>query len=805
MTSDLKFAFRSLLKTPGFTVTALLTLALGIGVNTSMFTVTNTLLLQQLPFAKPEQIVRIFRTSPQSQNWPHAVANYLDVKAQSHAFSSMVAYTRSNFNYSAPGQPAEQLQGMDVTGEFFTMLGIGAELGRTFSPEETRAEGPAVVVLSHDCWASRFSSDATIVGRQIRIDGKLVTVIGVMPASFVPRLIWGPLQIWRPLIFSAAQQQDRDHNFMAMLGRLAPGVSAEQAATEMNVIAARLAQEHPLTNSGNGLRLASYAVSPDNASRLLTWFVMGLAGFVLLIACANLANLQFARTAGRSREYAIRIALGAPRWRIMRELLVESLLLAFVGGAGGLLIALWSNDLIGSRIVVGPNPGLALPLDPRVFTFALAVSVLSGLTLGLLPAWSATRTDVNDALKQQSRGSTSDRSHHRMRHALIVAEFALALMLLAGAGVFISGLQRFTGRDPGWKPDNLLIGSVSLPDGKYTDEASRRNFFEKLDRSLIANPLLQHVAIASSLPITGYSTSTSFVAENKTPPPQGSEPLSNLVFVSPGFFGTIGVPLQKGRGFTVDDRTDKTQVVVINEAMARNLWPGEEVIGKRLGDPDPANRNWLEIVGVVGNVVSPGDVNPPDTRFQMYRPITQQTFNFANIAVRGQVAPEMLAGELRRAVAAIDADQPVYNIVAARAEIERGMANYHLRGALLGGFAVLGLALAAIGIYGVLAGFVAQRRQEIGIRMALGAQVRDVLHLVLGRGLLLALGGTGLGLIGAFGVVRLLGRILPELGSPNLLTLAGVVVTLLAVAFVACWLPARRATKVDPMVALRSE
>lgn len=805
MTSDLKFAFRQLVKSPGFTITALLTLALGIGVNTSMFTVTNTLLLQQLPFAHPEQIVRIFRTAPQSQNWPHAVANFLDFKAQSHAFTSMAGYVNSNCSYSAPGQPAERLSGMDVTGEFFPMLGVNAELGRTFAPEETVAGGPAVVVLSHDCWTSRFSSDQGIVGRQIRIDGKLVTVIGVMPASFVPRLIWGALQLWRPLIFSASQSQDRESNYMRALGRLAPGVSLEQARTEMNVIAARLARDHPLTNTGNGLRLVPYAVSPDDASRLLTWFVLGLAGFVLLIACANLANLQFARTAGRAREYAIRIALGAPRWRIMRELLVESLLLAFVGGGAGLMIALWCNDLIGSRIVVGPNPGLALPLDPRVFTFALGITALIGLTLGVLPAWNATRTDVNDALKQQARGSTSDRSQHRMRHALIVIEFALALTLLAGAGVFISGLQRFTDRDPGWKPDHLLTGALSLPDSKYPDDASRRAFFEKLDRNLTANPILQRAAIASSLPIVGYSSSTSFVAENKTPPPAGSEPLSNLVFVSPGFFDTLGIPLKKGRGFTLDDRADKPQVVVINETMAGILWPGEDPLGKRIGDPNPADRGWLEIVGVVGDVISPGDVNPPDTRFQMYRPLAQQAFNFANIAVRGSVSPDELAGELRRAVAAIDPDQPVHHIITARTDIEHGMANYHLRGALLAGFAALGLALAAIGIYGVLAGFVAQRKQEIGIRMALGAQVRDVLHLVLGRGLLLALGGIGVGLFGAFGIVHLLGQILPELGSPDLLTLAGVVVILLAVAFLACWLPARRATKVDPMVALRAE
>ena len=805
MLTDLRYAFRCLAKSPGFTTTALLTLALGIGVNTSMFTMLNTLLFQPLHFAQPKQLVRVFRTAPQAQSWPHAVANYIDLKTQSRAFSGLAAYTAVNCNYAAPGQPAERLRGMDVTGEFFPLLGVGAELGRTFSPEETRPGGPLVVVLSHDCWTSRFGADREIIGRQIRIDGGPVTVVGVMPASFVPRLLWGTTKLWRPMIFSPQQAQNRENNYLSILGRLAPGMTVEQAQAESDTIAKRLEQQYPLNNTGSGLRLADYADNPNNADWRLTWFVMALAGFVLLIGCANLANLQFARTAGRAHEHAIRIALGAPRWRIMREQLVESLLLAIAGGAIGLLVALWCNDLLGRQIVVGPGRGLALPLDPRVFSFSLVVSLTCGLALGLWPALTAARADINSVLKQQGRGSTSGRSHHRVRQALIVTEVALALMLLTGAGVFVRGLQHFGSRDPGWRPDGLLTGLISLPEGKYPDRASRSAFFDKLEQTLMAYPQIQHVAIASSLPTTGYSSSTNFIAEGLPPPRHGDEPLGNIIYINPGFFETLGLPVLQGRGFNHDDREGKPLVVVINEALARALWPGQNPVGRRIGDYDPTDHSWMEIVGVVGDAHAPGELVPPDTLFQIYRPIAQETFGFASLAVRGHGAPEMLAGELRRAVSVIDPDQPVHGIITARGEIDDGLANYHLQGYLLSGFALLGLALAAIGIYGVLAGFVAQRTNEIGVRMALGAQVGDVLRLVLGRGLWLAGIGTVVGLLGAFGLVRLLAHILPELGAPDPLIVAGVVVILLGIALFACWLPARRASRLNPIEALRAK
>ncbi len=800
----MKFAFRSLLKTPGFTAIALLTLALGIGANTSMFTVLNTLLLQDVPFAAPGELVRIFRTSPQSRTWPHAAANFLDYEAQAKSFTALAATNRSNYSYSPGDQPAERFRGMDVTAGFFPMLGIQPVLGRFFTAEENTPGGPAAIILTHECWTRRFVADPAVIGRQIRLNSRLVTIVGVMPASFVPPLMWGQLDAFQPLTFNAAQQQNRSNNYLTILGRLAPGVTPAQAQAELDGLSARLTQLYPQTNSSYGLRLVPLANSDQgDASRNLTWLVMGLAGFVLLIACANLANLQFTRTAARSREHAIRVALGASRWQIMRELLTESLLLGLTGGALGVLVAVWCNDLLGRHVrLAGGITSLDLPLDLRVVGFALVVSILSGLAFGLLPAWLASRTDVNDALKLGSRGIIAGSA--RLRHALIVIEVALALILLTGAGVFLRGLEQFTQRDPGWRTAALLTGFVNLPANKYPDDDARRLFFTKLADNLAASPLLTHSALSSSLPTGGYSSSANFTVQGQPVPAPGREPLANVIFTTPGYVDTLGLRLVQGRYFNADDRADRPLVVVINEAMARALFPGENPIGRRLGGTEPEDPA-REIIGVVSHAGAPASLTPPDTRFQMYYPIMQETFGGATIVVRGRVPAEQLTNEMRKAVAAIDPDLPVHSVISIRGDIKRSLANYHLIGGLLGGFALLGLMLASVGIYGVLASFVVQRTQEIGIRMALGAQVGTVLRLIFGRGLGLSLLGLVIGLVGAFGLVHLLGTILPEMGRPDPLTLVAIVVTLLLVSFFACYLPARRAAKVDPLVALRAE
>jgi putative ABC transport system permease protein len=806
MVTAIKFALRSLLKTPGFTAVALATLALGIGINTSMFTVINTVLFQQLGFTEPGRLVRVFRTSPQSQRWPHAAGNFLDLRAQAGSFSAMAAYNGVSCSYSRPGQPAERLRGMEATGDFFSLLGVPAALGRAFGPEDARPGAARVLVLSHACWFSRFGGDPGVIGREVRIDGAPATVIGVMPPHFTSPLFWGQVEVWRPMVFTPEQEKNRESNYLSIVARLAPGATLAGAAAELDTIAARMAQDFPVTSAGSGLRPVPLAdANQDESMRQMAWLVMALAGFVLLIACANLANLQFARTTDRAREYAIRLALGAPRWRIMRELLVECLVLALLGAALGLLLAVWTNDLLAREIAATGTPGLALHLDWSVFSFAFVVATASGVALGLLPAWSAARADVNTALKQQSRGSTADRSHHRVRQALIVLEVALALVLLTGAGVLIRGLQRFAARDVGWNPDGLVAGSVSLPSSRYADLAARGAFFDRLHSRLADTPALQQVALTSSLPVYGYSSSTSLVAEGKPLPPQGQEPLMNIVFVTPSYFETMAIRLVQGRNFTADDRAGKPAVVLINESLARALWPGENPLGRRLGDADTANPAWREIIGVVGDVAAPGAVTPPDTRYQMYAPIQQESFSSCVIAVRGHGTAEELGRILRSAVSAIDPDLPVHGLNPVTTEIDRALGSFALFGRLLGGFALLGLALASLGIYGVLAGFVARRQGEIGVRLALGAQVRDVLTLVLGRGLGLATVGILVGLGGAFALIRVLGRILPELGPPDLVTVGFVILVLLAVSSFACWLPARRAAKINPLDALRAE
>jgi putative ABC transport system permease protein len=805
MLFDLRFACRQLRKSPGFTLVALLTLALGLGVNTSMFTVANTVLLQQLPYREPDQLVRVFRTAPQSQSWPHSAGSFHDLRTQAHTFAGLAAYRGGSFNYAAPGQPAERLRGMSVSTDFFPLLGSNAALGRTFLPEETRPGGPEVAVISHECWQSRFASDASIIGRQVRIDSNLVTIVGVMPASFVPRLLWGPVEVWRPLPFTAAEEQSRDNNYLGMIGRIAPGFTFEQAEIDLRTIAARIAAEHPETNAGGSVRLVPLSRSgQDDATRHASWFLLGLAGFVLLIACVNLANLQFSRAAARAREQAIRIALGGSRWRIIRTLFAESILLGVGGGALGLLLATWCNDFLGRQLVMGPAAGVSLPLDQRVFGFSLLLAALCAGASGLLPAWFATRNSVNDTLKLGGRGVVG-RSHHRLRHGLVIAEVALALVLLAGASLFIRGLQRFTEKDPGWNPDNLLTAVISLPTTRYPDEPARRAFYVKLDQALAASPLVEHAALVSAVPIREYSSSTNYVVEGRPALRPGEEPLANLAFVTPGFLDTMGLRLRQGRFFTAEDRAEKPRVIVINETMARLLFPGENPVGRRIGEPDSEKPTWWEIIGVVSDAGFPADLNPPGTHMQSYRAVAQDSFSFTNIALRGRVPVDQLTAELRRIVTAIDPDQPVYNVISARADIERTLANFNLIGRLLGGFALLGLLLAAIGLYGVLANYVQQRTPELGVRLALGAQLGDILRLVLGQGFRLALLGVVIGLAGALVLGRTLTRLLPALGSLEPLTLSAVVAGLLGVAFLACWLPARRATKVDPMVALRTE
>jgi putative ABC transport system permease protein len=807
MFQDLRIGLRMLIKDKGFTIVAALTLALGIGANTAMFSVLNTYLFRALPYPDSERLVRVYRTSIHSQYWPHSPGNFFDQRAKNNVFDKMVAYTTNSPNLAEPGAPAERIRALAATSDFFPALGVQPALGRAFVPEDHESServgaGP-VVVLSDRFWLRRFGGDPNVVGRTLRLDGQDVKVIGVMPPGFDHPLLWGSVDVWRPLAFNAEGRVNRDNNWLRSFARLKPGVSIEQADQAMKALAAAITQETS-ENQNESLRLEPlYLSMTDDIGRKIMWFALGLAGFVLLIGCANLANLQLARTAARAREFAVRAALGSGRFRLLRQSLVESLIIALIGGALSLLLAMWGVGFISRRLFTD-LPGAKVSLDFGVFGFALLCSVMTGLIFGLVPAWLASRADVNQVLRENARGSSAGRSHQRLRSALIVGEVAFALVLLTGAGLFLRGLQRFTNIDPGWSVDGLVTAEIGLPNAKYKNDDQRKAFYQRLEERLASLPGVERVALANSQPVWGYYSSGSVAIEGRPDPPPGQFPECLMEQVSLRYFDTLGLRLLSGRAFNSADLTG-AKVVIINETMARRFWPNETPIGKRIGSSDPKDRNWREIIGVVNEVGYPGTLSEPYTRLQAFYPMAQNVWDGVNIFLRSSTTANALTGAIRGAVAELDPDVPTNQILSARALVDRGMGSVSLLGYLLGAFAALGLALAAIGIYGVISYSIVQRTGEIGIRMALGAQTLDVLRLVLGKGSRLILIGALIGFGGAYAVARFLASAIPTLPTRDPAAMAVIALTLVAVALAACYLPARRATKVDPMVALRHD
>ena len=800
----MRHALRSLAKSPGFTAVALLTLALGIGVNTAMFSLVNTLLFGAAPYPEPASLVRVFRTSPQSQTWPHSLPDLTDLAARSESLASLAPFQWWAFSYAEPGQPAERIGGVIASANVFATLGVQPILGRSFTAEEQQPGRDRVAVISHAFW-QRLGGDASILGRTLRIDAEPVTVIGVLPESAAYPLFWGDVALWRPLPLNDDWRQDRATHWLNAIARLRPGIAREQADTELSGLATQLARQFPASNAGSSLRLEPLTRSATNTTeRNLSWFALGLSGFVLLIACANLANLQLARTAARAREFAVRAALGASRRRLIQPLLAESLILSLAGGGLGLLLAVWINDTL-ARLLSASSGSLSLAVDFRVLAFALLASLFTGLLFGLVPAWTAARADVNGALKQQARGSTGDRSQRHFRHALIVGEVALALVLLSGAGFFIRGLQRFMQRDPGWQPAGLITGTVTLPDNRYTTPEQRRAFHRELELRLSSLPGVENSAIASGLPIAadGVSSTAKVYVEGRATTEAYRTPVAGYTVVSPSFFGTLQIPLASGRLFPADLRPDSPPGVIINEFMARQLWPGEDPIGKRIGTSDRTT-TWEEVIGIVRDVGYAAYAGAPDSPMHFYRPHVREPWGYLTFIVRAS-APQSLAEPLRRLVSGLDPDLAVTDLRTVREAVDQRQNSFYVINRVLGGFAVLGLALSAIGLYGVIAGFVVQRLPEFGIRLALGATPHSVLHLILGKGLRLTLLGAALGVAASFALVHTLHTLLPDFPGHDAATLVFNVVLLLVVAALASWLPARRATRVDPMTALRSE
>jgi predicted permease len=790
-------------KHKGFSIVATLTLALGIGVNTAMFSVLNTFLFQSLPYPQSSQLVRVFRTSPISDSWPHNPGVFLTEHERNTVFEKMAAYNYVSRSLVEQGQSAQRVSGLAGTADFLPAFGVAPALGRLFNPEEFEPGVDNVIVLSDRFWQSRFGGDPGVLGRKLQMDGATVSVVGVMPPGFDHPILWGPVDFWQPLAFSA-EQKKATANYLQSFARLKPGVSIKQAEQSLVTLVANINKENsPNTQNPDSVRLELLQRSvSDDIGRKVMWFTFGLAGFVLLIACANIANLQLVRTASRSRELAVRAALGAGRLRLLRQSLTESIVVALIGGLLSLGLALWGVKFISNQLFSG-LPGAGVELDLKVFAFAFGVSLLTGVLFGTLPAWFASRADINQAIRENARGTTAGRSQHRLQHVLIIGEVAFAMILLAAAGLFLRGLQRFISTDPGWTVDGLVTAQLSVRGERYSKNAQYIAFYSELENRLKTLPGVQHFAISDTTPVYGFNSSDSLVIEGRPEPPPDQYPEVFVEPVSNDYFATYGVQLLRGRTFNTGDLADRPRVVIINESMAQHFWPNENPIGKRISNP--REKDWQEVVGVVRDVQFPGALGEPYTRYQTFVPLPQWVPGSVTIALRTEQSPEAVANSLRSLVTGLDPALPVYRVHTARSAVDLGIGSISLLGKLLGAFATLGLVLAAIGIYGVISYVVVQRTGEFGIRMALGARGRDVQWLVLRRGAVVILIGAIIGGAGSYAVSKLLIALIPSLPSRDPITLVMMSFVLIVVALVACYLPARRATKVDPLVALRYE
>ena len=813
---DLRYGIRMLMKNLGLTVVAVLTLALGIGANTTIFSVINATLLRPLTFPDPDRLVFVWETFGKGpDDWNIVSApNYWDFRRQSHSFEGMAIFDSAGrgYNLSAAGakqeQEAEQVSGLRVSANFFSVLGVQPYLGRTFLPEEEALGRDREVVLSYGLWKRRYGGDPALVGRTIKIDGEDFTVVGVMPREFAWQFWSGPRQLWVPVGYTKTDY-GRDENSFIAIARLKPGVTVEQARAEMEAVASRVVQLYPKEDPGMGATVQPMADFGIKGLKATMVALLAAVGFVLLIACVNVANLLLARGAARQKEFAIRRALGAPASRIARQLLTESLVLAVSGGAAGLLLAAWSTQLLFRLFRLDAmhlplRPLDSISLDGRVLAFTLLVSCLTGVLFGSAPALRALRGDVNEPLKEASRGSTEG-GGSRLRNALVASEVALALVLLCGAGLMIKSIARLLGVDPGLNPRNVLTMQMSLPQEEiYNGPPGLPQFCRDLDEHVSAIPGVVSTGAIAHLPFEG-NAGRGFQIEGQPPAEPGPGqigPGADYSVACPNYFRAMGIPILKGREFTHQDTLSSPGVIVINETMARKFWPKEDPVGRaiRLGGPSGPR---LVVVGVVGDVHHLGldaAVHP-----HFFRPYTQAAWPVMSVVVRTLNAPAKFTAPVKKALAEVLPDRPVSDVETMEQIVRDSTGSRRFPMLLLSAFALLALALAGVGIVGVVSYSVTQRTHEIGIRMTLGAGTLDVLTLIVSRSMAWVLAGIALGVAGSIGLTRLLGGLLYGVRPADPLVLATVSLVLAAVALLASYVPARRASKVDPMVALRYE
>ena len=808
---DIKFGLRMLLKSPSMSIVATIALALGIGANTAIFSVVNAVLLRPLPFPNPDSLVAVFETNQRrgTVRGSHSYPNFFDIRSQNTAFERIATYRTSDFIMTGRGEPA-RLMGAVTTADLFPLLGVAPAMGRTFLPDEDKPSATGrVVVLSHRLFHSRFGGDPSILNQRVTFDGVSFTVIGVMPASFEFPIQNEPVELWTTIAGDSSGEEpitaQRGAHFLNVIARLKPNVTPDQAQADLNTIAARLEQQYPDTNSQRGLRFESALMALVGDVRPALLILLGAVACVLLIACANVANLLLARATSRHKEMAVRAALGASRVRVIRQLLTESVLLSLVGGAIGLLLAVWWSDLL---IALGKEDiprAVHVGLDWRVLGFTAGVSIVTGLIFGLAPAFHSSKTDLVESLKDGGRGTSEGAKRNRMRSILAVSELAVAVVLLVIAGLLIKSLWRLQNVSSGLQPENVMTFNLALPEAKYKADRQAQ-FFSDLKTRLESSPGVQSASSIVPLPLSGDRFGISFQIEGREVAPK-DEPSADFFIAGVGYFRTMGIPVIKGRDFEQRDQHGSTPVIIITEEFARQYFPNEDPIGKRIhpgiSTYDNEESTYREIVGVVGDIRNRTLNTEPKPAY--YVPQTQVPFSGMTVVVKTTNEPRGLISGMTKEVAAMDPDLPLFGVKTMREYMSSSVAGPRFNTTLLSIFAGVALVLTLVGLYGVMSYSVAQRTNEIGIRLALGAQTRDVLWMIVKQGSILILLGLGFGLIGAFAATRLIASLLFGVTAKDPFTFAAAAVLLAIVALLACYIPAWRATKVDPLRALRYE
>ena len=795
---DLRYGVRMLTKKPVFSIIAVVTLALGIGANTAIFSVVNAVLLRSLPYHNANKLVALSSTSSSGDRDGLSIPEAQDFQTRMQSLEDLTAFQSQSVNVTG-GERPDRVRGAFVSANFFKVFDINPMVGRTFVEGEDARGGAKLAVVNEKIWRERLNGDKNVETKRLILNGEPYSVIGVVSAGF--KHPFDPdVEVWMPMGNFPGNTGQREARFLFGMGHLRPGVTLQQAQTEAATIASQLAQAYPKENTGRSANVEDFRNLIVRGVRPMLWLLFAAVGVILLIACANLANLLLARGLARQKEIAVRAALGASRWRLIRQLLTETTLIGLLGGVGGLLLAHWGLYALLKLPQNFVNTKEAT-LDTRVLLFALAVSVITGWLFGLVPALQLAKPELQSFLKEGARGSGEGSRWNRVRSAFVVAQVALSLLLLVSAGLLIRSFDKLLRVDVGFKTERLLSLEYRLPRNKYKEPIAQWNFHRQVVERLQEVPGVQSASLVRGLPFSGNGGTTTIVLPDREPPPKGMEPEVMFNTAMPTYFETIGIPLLKGRLFGNQDQANTPAVVVINQTMARRFWPNQDPLGKQIKLVQDGS--VVTVVGVVGDAKHYW--LEEDQKPQMYDAYSQDPGIFATVVIRTTVEPLSLTEPVRQAIWKVDADQPMWKIRTVEFLVNRSTADRKFLMVLMGIFATLALVLTIIGLYGVISYLVNQRTQEIGIRMALGAQMRDIMRMVLRQGMVLVLTGVALGLAAAWMLTRLMSRLLYQVSATDPLTFAAIASLLVTVALLACYIPARRATKVDPMVALRYE